>query len=1114
MSNFNRIEQKIAQFSRKYYTNELIKGTILFFTLGLLYFIFTLVIESFFWLKPTARTILFWLFITIEIFLLIRFIGFPIFKLFGLQKGISSEEASSIIGNHFPEVKDKLLNILQLKNSEQKSDLLLASIEQKSNELNPIPFSNAINFKGNSKYLKYACIPFLIWLVSLVTGTNTKLTQSFERVVNHQTAYTPPAPFSLTVTNNDLQVIQGKPLTIYVGAKGEVIPDEAKIIYDNQEYFLQNNGDGLFSYSFDAIHSKTDFYIEANNVQSIDYQINTIKTPAIQHVSLNLNYPRYLGKKNETIANTGSVIVPQGTTINWNVKTTETESVNFISNDKRNVFEEKNDNEFVYAKNIKNDLVYQIASSNKNLKDYEKLQYAIEVIKDEVPSIDVKSNIDSISRGNAFFAGQIADDYGFTKLQLVYYDQENPQLTKTKNINITRENVQSFFYEFPKDLDLQEGVNYELYFQVFDNDAVNGNKKAISRKFSYRQKTENEVEEELLKEQEEYINDIEDALDKQQKTKKELENIQFDLQNKKDMNWNDQKKIKNLIERQQQYQQIMQQQTEKLQENLSEKKEENKTLQEKKEELNKRIEEMKKLDKEEKILEELQKMADKLKKDDLVKKSKELSEQNKQKERSLERILEMTKRFYVEQKTNQLAQKLDELSKKQEDLSKKENATKEEQDVLKKEFEKVQEDMKNLQKENEELKEPMDIPSMEDLQKETEQEMNKASEKMEQNNKSGAKQNQKKASEKMEQMSKQMQESMEMMSSEMSEENEEDLRQILENLLIFSFDQEDLMDNFSKTKNADHPSFGSNLKKQHHLKTYFEHIDDSLFVLSMRVPELSSDIQNHIAEAHFNLDQSLENFAEMRFNNGISNQQYVMTSANELTDMLSSTLDNMKNPSSSSSSSSGKGKKGESFSLPDIIQSQQDLIQKMKDGMSGKKPGQPKQGEGEQQGGEQGKDGKSQGEKGGKGKEGEEGMDGELYQIYKEQAALRQQLENAIKQGGSKSGDAKKALEQMEDLEQQILENGFNQSTINKMQKLNYQLLKLDEATFKQGKDEKRKSTTNNSEYDRNKAKELEFRKQYYNQNEILNRQSLPLQETYKKKVQEYFNIKKETDQD
>ena len=46
---------------------------------------------------------------------------------------------------------------------------------------------------------------------------------------------------------------------------------------------------------------------------------------------------------------------------------------------------------------------------------------------------------------------------------------------------------------------------------------------------------------------------------------------------------------------------------------------------------------------------------------------------------------------------------------------------------------------------------------------------------------------------------------------------------------------------------------------------------------------------------------------------------------------------------------------------------------------------------------------------------------------------------------------------------------------------------------------------TNLQEYEKQNAKKLQLKKLFYNQTEILNRQSLPLQQNYKKKVQEYF---------
>ena len=128
--NFSHIQGKLEQFIKRYYINELLKGAILFFAAGLLYFIITLFIEYMLWLNPTARTILFWTFVAVEVALFAKFIAFPLAKLFKLQKGIDFKTASMIIGNHFPEVNDKLLNVLQLNETDGQSELLEASIEQ------------------------------------------------------------------------------------------------------------------------------------------------------------------------------------------------------------------------------------------------------------------------------------------------------------------------------------------------------------------------------------------------------------------------------------------------------------------------------------------------------------------------------------------------------------------------------------------------------------------------------------------------------------------------------------------------------------------------------------------------------------------------------------------------------------------------------------------------------------------------------------------------------------------------------------------------------------------------------------------------------------------------
>src|SRR5690625_298245 len=97
---------KLEAFIRKYHMNDILRGAILFLSIGLLYLLLLLLIEYFFWLPTIGRKVLFWSIIVVELALLYRWILIPLSKLLKLREGLSYEEAARIIGSHFPEVSE------------------------------------------------------------------------------------------------------------------------------------------------------------------------------------------------------------------------------------------------------------------------------------------------------------------------------------------------------------------------------------------------------------------------------------------------------------------------------------------------------------------------------------------------------------------------------------------------------------------------------------------------------------------------------------------------------------------------------------------------------------------------------------------------------------------------------------------------------------------------------------------------------------------------------------------------------------------------------------------------------------------------------------------------
>ncbi|HEX8577794.1 MAG TPA: hypothetical protein VF677_16035, partial [Flavobacterium sp.] len=394
METTSLIYQKLEAFIRKYYTNELIRGMIFFIGLGLLYLLCTLFIEHFLWLKPFGRTLLFYAFIVVELFLLLRFILFPVFKLFRIQKGIGYKEASTIIGNHFAEVNDKLINFLQLAHDNQdshnqhKSELALASIEQKAHSLQPVPFTNAINFNTNNKFLPIAIIPVLFFIFFYLSGNSTIITESLDRVVHFKTQFIPPAPFEFVVLNKNLQTEQGNDFILKMKSEGNVTPEHAMIYIDDESYFMESTRPGIFEYRFTKPAKNINFHVEANGVASADYQLSVVAVPTITNFEMVLDFPSYLNKKSEVVKGTGNAIVPEGTRIMWKVAALATESVVFSEQKSTSNFTATNHN-FQFLKSISNNLEYQIITSNDKVKEFEKLNYQISVIKDQYPKIEV-----------------------------------------------------------------------------------------------------------------------------------------------------------------------------------------------------------------------------------------------------------------------------------------------------------------------------------------------------------------------------------------------------------------------------------------------------------------------------------------------------------------------------------------------------------------------------------------------------------------------------------------------------------------------------------------------------------------------------------------------------
>lgn len=1118
-------------------------------------------VEYFLWMSSTGRLILLVVFMGVELYFLFRYIITPLFYLLKIKQGIDNKQASVLIGKHFLKVGDKLSNLLDLADDTNRSELLLASIEQRSERLNPVPFSKAVDLKENLKYAKYLVIPVLLIGLIWLSGNLAPFFKSYNRVINYDMAYEPPAPFSFKLVSNDLNTLDSKPFIIQVITEGNVRPDAVFITIDGKNFLLQERN-GIYQYTLAPPLVSTDFSFNANDVSSRTYSLKALKTPSIQNFKIVLSYPAYIKRKPETLKSTGNATFPEGTKVTWQIEGKFTNKIHLVTKDTTQVFR-KQGNSFKMSKRVYSDMPYRLTTSNHNIREYEKLDYRFDIIKDAYPTIRAEQVLDSLNPNTSYYIGEASDDYKLKRIALVCYpdnDIENKQIIE---LGAPETNFNQFYYTFPSGLKLEAGLNYSFYFEATDNDGLHNGKTSKSQVFSRVLLDADQLRNKELESQQSIIDNIDKSLEKFIQQKEDLEKINQDQKEKKQLNFNDKNQIKDFLKKQKQQESMMEKFSKQLKENLN-KNEKDDTLNQL---LQERLERQEiEAKKNQKLAEELNKVADKIDKEDLAKRLEEMAKKQQNSKRNLEQLLELTKRYYVTEKASQLAKDLEKLAKEQKELADvalKKDVSSEQQEKLNKDFEKVAEELEELNKDNTDLKKPLDLgidkekgESVMEDQKDAldeiieQQEGQKLSDpKSKDKNAKNAKKKQKSAAQKMQEMSEQLQQSASAGGGGSTvSEDAEMLRQILDNLVTFSFKQENLHDSLEDS-DGDSPQFSNAIRQQKELRDLFEHVDDSLFALSLRRAELSEFVNEQITEVYYNTDKALESIAENQIYQGVSRQKYVLTAANGLSDFLANILDNMQQ---SMQSGEGEGE-GEGFQLPDIIKSQGELKEKMEGaGESGE--GKPKSGQGEGKGqgekgekgeksgeggklgkdgekgeGNEGKNGEGEGEgKGNKGKSGKGGEEGgagkngkggrgdgqpseaelkEIYEIYKEQQMIRGRLENQLKDmiNASDRNLGKKLLKQMEDFENDLLENGFTQQGMNKMNNIQYEMLKLENAAIKQGKKKERESNTNKLQFNNPITTKPSVLEDYRNDIEILNRETLPLRQNYRNKVKEYF---------
>jgi hypothetical protein len=238
------INEKLNSFTRRYYLNIFLRGIILSVSILLAYFLIVSLIEYNLWLGKAGRFLIFASFIVIVLLSIFKFLREPI-AWWIYKRGLEREESARIIGRYFPNVSDKLLNLIQLSSGQNRTALLDAGISQKTLSLQDISFENAIDLRENKKYLKYLIIPFSLILLLMIINLGI-FTQSTRRIVQFNQEFSPQAPFNFLVQNKSLTAFVNEDFLLTVKLEGQALPTSLYIVSGDQRWKMNSADAGVF----------------------------------------------------------------------------------------------------------------------------------------------------------------------------------------------------------------------------------------------------------------------------------------------------------------------------------------------------------------------------------------------------------------------------------------------------------------------------------------------------------------------------------------------------------------------------------------------------------------------------------------------------------------------------------------------------------------------------------------------------------------------------------------------------------------------------------------------------------------------------------------------------
>lgn len=950
--NYKSILQRLIGVRNAAATRRGLEGAIDFiaYIAGVVFLLW--LITGVFWPAPGAR---------ISILLIVlagaaTILGFVVVKPMVVKKPLT--HVALKLEKYYGKLQSRLIGSLQLydklsNNKENYSiELIEKTIEDAGAEIKDLNFGVVVERSKSPYYRLMLGVALIILAIAISGGTMYHTANLF---ANPLTDIPKPTNLVLTVTPQNYQAVKNDDITVQIVAAGERVRQvNLNFKYDDGEWVKvaaekteSDTADGMFSYTFRKLKRDVEYYAEAKRVQSPKGKITIVDPPRLLDVAISLDYPKYTGIGTQKLpGNDGSVTALKGTIVNFEGRANKTvvdANLVFKNGEEKRI---EIDDDIVTGKFV----VSASGSYHVRLADADGLsnpnpiEYDIVSLEDYPPQVQITFpavDVDLDDRMLLPLEAALFDDYGFSKLDLVYWTysegrESDKQRRKIKTDFGKSTEALATYEWWVEELYLLPGDLIYYYLEVFDNDVISGPKSSVSKTYTARLPSLDEIMADITGTQDEIFHDFEETVQNQRELRDELENISRELRQYTELDWEKKQQIQSTLDRQKDIAEKLEDMTQKMDE-MIEKFERNQMatteMMQKMEELRELFEEVATPELKEamkKLQEALEKMDPKL----LEEAMKNFQMSVEQINENLDRMMALLKKYQLEQKLDTLAKMSEKLAEQQQEINDKLGQCQNKSDFsnLEKPQQNQQQGLESLKeqfKEAQELNEQLNMVPQEQMQnadnklnsQQLQEMMEKMMQAMGQCSKGQCQKSGQQLQQEFQEMAQMFQQMLQQMQMQQLAMITGMIKKAINDVLFLSHTQENLKDS-TGTAEARRKNTRELAREQNNLKSACERVANNVTDITRETLFVNAAIMERLGRALTKMQEAIEQLNSRSPQRSSSCQSESMSALNQAAAILMSALQQ-----ASQCNSSGTGMQSLMQKLSQMAQQQQQLNQ-------------------------------------------------------------------------------------------------------------------------------------------------------------------------------------------